>query len=186
MSGFDLSQFTKDVGVETSSELSGLAYPLEKWSPQSCGAMDLLIKANGEWWHNGTHITRDKLILLFSKVLCIEDGVHCLKTPVEKIEISVEDAAFLVVDYQFTMNAVHGAQLTLVTNIGDCIEVGDEYPLVLKGDKLYVKLWRGLTAQVNRAVYYDLVELALSQHGDVDNKLWLTIDNKPYSLGDLS
>ncbi|MGB0899213.1 MAG: DUF1285 domain-containing protein, partial [Psychrobium sp.] len=64
MSGFDLSQFTKSVGVETSSELSGLAYPLETWSPQSCGTMDLLIKANGEWWHNGSKITRDKLILL--------------------------------------------------------------------------------------------------------------------------
>lgn len=186
MSGFDLSQFTKAVGVETSSELSGLAYPLEKWSPQSCGAMDLLIKANGEWWHNGTQITRDKLILLFSKVLCVEDGVHCLKTPVEKIEIDVEDAAFLVVDYQLTVDENQGAQLKLVTNIGDCIEVGDEYPLMLSNDKLYVKLWRGLTAQVNRAVFYDLVELALSQQGEIDNKLWLTVANKPYCLGDLS
>ena len=185
MSGFDLSQFTRAVGAETSSELSGFAYPLEKWSPQSCGAMDLLIKANGEWLHNGSKINREKLILLFSKVLCIEDGVHCLKTPVEKIEIHVEDAAFLVVDYQFTVNEHHDAQLKLVTNIGDSIDIGDDYPLVLKGNKLYVKLWRGLFAQVNRSVYYDLVELALSQRGDVDNKLWLTIANKPYCLGDL-
>lgn len=185
MSGFDLSQFTKAIGAETTHELSGLAYPLEKWSPQSCGAMDLLIKANGEWWHNGTQITRHKLILLFSKVLCVEDGVHCLKTPVEKIDIVVEDAAFLVVDYQFSIDEHQNSQLKLVTNIGDGIDVGDDYPLMLKDDKLYVNLWRGLSAQVNRAVYYDLVELALSQCGDVDNKLWLTISNKPYCLGDL-
>lgn len=186
MSGFDLSQFTKSVGVETSSELSGLAYPLETWSPQSCGTMDLLIKANGEWWHNGSKITRDKLILLFSKVLCVEDGVHCLKTPVEKIEIDVEESAFLVVDYQLTVDERQGVQLKLITNIGDCIDVGDGYPLVLNDEKLYVKLWRGLSAQVNRSVFYDLVELALSQRGDIDNKLWLTIANKPYCLGDLS
>ncbi|MCG7529858.1 DUF1285 domain-containing protein [Psychrobium sp. MM17-31] len=178
---FDLSKFTKDIGVETTATLSGEAYPLEKWSPQSCGAMDMQIKANGEWWHNGSEIKRDKLILLFSKVLCVEEGVHCLKTPVEKIEIEVEDAAFMVVDYQ-----LDGDQLKLVTNIGDVVVVSKDYPLTLDDEKLYLGLWRGLKAKVNRNVYYDLVELALSQGGEEDNALWLTTEGERYCLGQLS
>lgn len=178
---FDLSKFTKEIGVETTATLSGKAYPLEKWSPQNCGAMDLQIKANGEWWHNGSEIKRDKLILLFSKVLCVEEGVHCLKTPIEKIDIEVEDAAFIVVDYQ-----LDGDRLNLVTNIGDVVAVSNDYPLAVVDEKLYLGLWRGLTAKVNRNVYYDLVELALSQGGEADNALWLTVNGERYCLGQLS
>jgi uncharacterized protein len=27
--------------------------PLEKWQPKLSGAMDMVVKANGEWWLNG-------------------------------------------------------------------------------------------------------------------------------------
>lgn len=181
MMSFDLSAFSKDIGVEMASSLSGEAYPLEKWSPQSCGKMNMQIKANGDWWHNNSEIKRDKLILLFSKVLCVDEGVHCLKTPVEKIEIEVEDAAFIVIDYR-----VDGNQLTLVTNIGDVVDVSSRYPLLLTNGILYLSLWRGLKAKVSRNVYYDLVELALAQGGERDNRLWLSSGDECFCLGVLN
>ena len=59
-------------------------------------AMDLLVKANGEWWHEGQLIKRQALIDLFSSVLWKEQGRFYLKTPVEQIEIQVEDEPLFI------------------------------------------------------------------------------------------
>lgn len=70
--------------------------PLEQWHPKHCGAMDLLVKANGEWWHEGQLIKRQALVDLFSSVLWKEQGKFYLKTPVEQIEIQVEDEPLFI------------------------------------------------------------------------------------------
>lgn len=62
--------------------------PLEHWHPTSCGDMNLQIKANNEWWHEGRKVTRQSLVSLFAKVLWAqvdEQGQvsYYLKTPVE-------------------------------------------------------------------------------------------------------
>lgn len=45
-----LSQYLKS----TAGVREGRAIPpLEKWHPESVADMDLVIKANGEWWHEG-------------------------------------------------------------------------------------------------------------------------------------
>ena len=51
--------------------------PLEKWHPDYCGEMDLKIAANGDWWHEGARMTRQKLVDLFATVLWREplDGI---------------------------------------------------------------------------------------------------------------
>ncbi len=43
--------------------------PVENWNPEFCGNMNMQIKANGEWWHEGTPIGRKKLFKLFSTIL---------------------------------------------------------------------------------------------------------------------
>ncbi len=58
--------------------------------------MDLLVKANGEWWHEGQLIKRQALVDLFSSVLWKEEGKFYLKTPVEQIEIQVEDEPLFI------------------------------------------------------------------------------------------
>ena len=58
--------------------------------------MDFVIKANGEWWHEGEKMTRESLVSLFATILWKEEsnGVteYFLKTPMQKIRIQVEDA----------------------------------------------------------------------------------------------
>ena len=72
------------------------ARPVEKWHPDFCGDMDMVIKADGSWWHEGSRITRAPLIKLFSTILRKdEDGETYLVTPVEKIKIKVERGHFL-------------------------------------------------------------------------------------------
>lgn len=43
--------------------------PLEKWHPEQVDDMDLVIKANGEWWHEGGQMTRESLVSLFATIL---------------------------------------------------------------------------------------------------------------------
>ena len=48
--------------------------PLEKWHPEQVEDMDLTIKANGEWWHEGVHMTRQSLVNLFATILWKEEN----------------------------------------------------------------------------------------------------------------
>ena len=58
-----------------------------------CGEGDI-VKANGQWYFHGSLITREKMVKLFASVLINEDGHYYLKTPVEKMRITVENAHF--------------------------------------------------------------------------------------------
>ena len=70
--------------------------PIHKWHPPYCGEIDMQIKANGEWFYQGTPIQRHALVKLFSTILRKEeDGHFYLVTPVEKVRIQVEDAPLL-------------------------------------------------------------------------------------------
>ena len=87
-----IAQYVKDVQQSHKRSIP----PLDQWHPKHCGKMDLKIKANGEWWHEGQLVKRQALLDLFSKVLWKEDGKFYLKTPVEQIEIEVEDEPLLI------------------------------------------------------------------------------------------
>ncbi|PCH45827.1 MAG: hypothetical protein COC23_05425, partial [Hyphomicrobiales bacterium] len=59
--------------------------PVEKWHPDYCGELDIVIKRDGTWFYMGTPIGRAPLVRLFSTVLRKdEDGFTYLVTPVEK------------------------------------------------------------------------------------------------------
>src|SRR5919199_3080089 len=70
--------------------------PVEKWNPSHCGPSDMRIARDGTWFHQGSPIGRQAMVRLFSTILRREpDGRHVLVTPVEKLDIDVEDAAFV-------------------------------------------------------------------------------------------
>lgn len=65
------------------------------------------------------------------------------------------------------------------------------YPLQLQGNNQqpYIRLKRGLLALINRAVFYDLIEIAIKQKNvsqQNDDQLWLTSANSKHSLGKLT
>src|ERR671917_2927432 len=71
--------------------------PVHLWNPAHCGEIDIVIRRDGTWMHEGTPIGRAALVRLFSTVLRKDpDGFH-LVTPVEKLKIVVEDAPFIAV-----------------------------------------------------------------------------------------
>ncbi len=136
--------------------------PLDQWHPKHCGAMDLKVLANGEWWHDSQLIKRQALIDLFSTVLWKEDGKFYLKTPVEQIEIQVEDEPLFVnqVDH-VEIDAKNYIQFTTTTQ--DLIIVDQEHPIFMReyqGElRPYVHVRFGINALIQRAAFFHLVEM---------------------------
>ena len=143
--------------------------PVEKWEPDFCGDIDMVLRADGTWMHEGSPIGRKRLVRLFSTVLRRDDdGETYLVTPVEKLRVSVEDAPFLAVEMQ-----TEGDALVFRTNVGDVVEAGPDHPIRFEreegtdGVKPYLHVRGRLEALVNRAVTYDLIERA----EEVDGRL---------------
>lgn len=134
--------------------------PLEKWNPQHCGEMDMVIKANGEWWHEGQLIRRQKMVDLFSKVLWLEDGAYYLKTPVEKIRIQVEDAPLLITQID-QVNVNGQTYLQCTTQNQDVFLIDNEHAVFMQRyqgeDRPYVHVRFGLNALIQRQAFYHLV-----------------------------
>ena len=109
--------------------------PLEKWHPEQVTDMDLTIKANGEWWHEGGHMTRQSLVSLFATILWKEENngavEYFLKTPVQKLRIHVEDAPLLINDVGIVEEQGE-SWLEFTTTTGDVVRLDDEHPISLR------------------------------------------------------
>jgi uncharacterized protein len=147
------------------------AAPVEMWEPPYCGDIGMKIRADGVWLYQGSPIGRMPLVKLFARVLRKdEDGKHYLVTPAEKVDVDVADAPFLAVEMQVAGSG-RAQSLTFRTNVDDIVAAGPEHPLRFaiepgsKGLKPYILVRGRLEALVTRALYYDLVELAVEGEG---------------------
>lgn len=84
---------------ELSKQLSEPSKPFDSWQPSHCGELPIVINDQGEWFYDGSKITRLPMVKLFASVLCKEGAHFYLKTPIEKVTITVEDAPFIIVDW---------------------------------------------------------------------------------------
>lgn len=109
--------------------------PLENWHPEQVEDMDLTIKANGEWWHEGVHMTRQSLVNLFATILWKEENAgkveYFLKTPVQKLRIQVEDAPLLINDVGI-VDEDDKRWLEFTTTTGDVVRLDDEHTISLR------------------------------------------------------
>ncbi len=159
------------------AQTGGSLPPVERWDPPYCGDIGMAIRADGVWLYQGSPIGRMPLVKLFARVLRRDaDGRHFLVTPAEKVDVTVEDAPFLAVEMQVD-GAGEAQQLTFRTNVDDIARCGPEHPLRFVeeagsgGLKPYVLVRGRLEALVSRAVYYDLVELAVPRSTEEPDSL---------------
>jgi len=132
------------------------------------------IRRDGTWMYQGSPIGRIALVKLFASVLRKdEDGKTYLVTPAEKVDVDVEDAPFLAVE--MAVSGEGGDQtLTLRTNLDDVITIDANHPLHFvmtepdSGLKPYVLVRGRLEALCTRAVYMELVSLAVANDGEGD------------------
>ena len=145
-----LSQYFKSVaGIREGRAIP----PLEKWHPEQVEDMDLTIKANGEWWHEGVHMTRQSLVNLFATILWKEENAgkveYFLKTPVQKLRIQVEDAPLLINDVGI-VDEDDKRWLEFTTTTGDVVRLDDEHTISLRA---YIP--EDDTSNINASNIYD-------------------------------
>jgi hypothetical protein len=180
--------------VTTPANLEGIAQaakqapgrglpPVHLWNPAHSGEIDIVIKTDGRWIHEGAVISREALVRLFSTVLRKDpDGFH-LVTPVEKMRITVEDAPFVAVRVDR-----EGGGLKFLTNVGDEVTAGPEHAIRVEtapdGEpRPYLHVRRGLEALIARPVFYELVEMAEERDTPDGRKLGVDSNGAWFELG---
>lgn len=160
----ELSYLEELVGLESRHQHP----PVHQWNPELSGDMDMVIRKDGSWWHEGSKIEREKLVQLFASILRKEGDDFFILTPVEKWRIQVEDRPFLI-----NMIEEKGSTVHAISNVGDLVAIGKNHPLTLSmidGERVpEVEVRDGLMARFSRNAYYDLV--ALSQEKIINNSL---------------
>ena len=141
--------------------------PVDQWNPSHCGHSGMRIARDGTWFHEGSPIGRAAMVRLFSTILRREqDGRFVLVTPVEKLDIDVEDAPFTAVELK-SEGEGEARSLAFRLNTGDMVVAGPDHPLRFDerghGPHPYLLVRSGLEALVARSVYYELAEIALGE-----------------------
>lgn len=152
--------------------LDGPLPPVHAWQPQNCGDIQMEIRADGSWWHEGSKIKRDRLVKLFSRILRKDDDDQIyLVTPFEKVIVHVEDAPFVAVRVDRVGTPGRDQVLAFTTNLGDVVAVTAELPLRVETDPVtlepspYVLVRDRLEAKLSRPVFYELAEMAEAYEG---------------------
>ena len=144
--------------------------PLHLWHPDLSGDIDIQIKADGSWYHEGEKISREAIVRLFASILRREDdGEYYLVTPAEKWRISVDIHPLLVTDVSWGEGGKQGTvQATL--NTGKTLDIDQQHPLFLEpamDNIAAIKLPHGLAALFSRNAWYRLVDMAEHRQGHV-------------------
>jgi hypothetical protein len=137
--------------------------PVHLWNPPFCGDIDMRIAADGTWFYLGSPIGRAPLVKLFSSILRKDPDRYVLVTPVERVGIRVDDAPFLGVEMRRD-----AGRIGFRTQVDDFVWVGAEHPLrfetgAAEGIKPYVRIRGDLWALVKRALFYDLVDMGMTE-----------------------
>lgn len=163
--------------------------PVETWDPPYCGEIDIIIKANGDWFHNQTPIARIRLSKLFSTILLKKDKEFFLVTPVEKLKIKVEWQPFVIVDfdiieienipfYQFVDNCQNQITLTSPEQLKKSEFGGQSLPIINVRKNLY--------ASFNRNCYYRLIEQADIKLEGAIQKVQINSAGLDFNLGEFT
>ena len=161
--------------------------PVHLWNPDLCEGVEMKIDREGNWFYQGSIIGRDKLKILFSRILKFEDGNYYLVTPVEKVLVKVDLAPYMIIDYE--VDSDH-ENIILKTNLDLSIPLNQEHKLEVKkiGDEHipFVHVRNNIEGFISRSVYYSLIEIALKQDNASSDQLTLKSFASEFSLGEVS
>lgn len=167
-----MSELPKDLSRLSLAEIAQMAAerrlpPVDHWMPEKTGHSDMRIAADGTWFHEGTPITRENMVRLFSTILRREaDGTHVLVTPAEKLVIEVDDTPFLAVEVK-SEGTGKDRSLAFRLNTGDLVIAGDEHRFTCAerdgAPRPIIAVRGGMEARIARAPFYALAEWAIEE-----------------------
>lgn len=153
--------------------------PVDQWNPEFCGDIDMRIDREGQWFYEGSLITRQRLVELFATVLKLEDSKYFLVTPGEKVGIQVESTPFNVCRAELM-----GDTWMFENNLRQQILLDVEHPLHFQEEDPFVVWRRNLPARIRSNVMYQLQLHALDNGGLIDDVLWLTSADTKFKIGE--
>ena len=158
--------------------------PVHLWNPDLCEGVEMKIDREGNWFYQNSIIGRDKLKILFSRILKLEEGKYFLVTPVEKVPVTVDLAPYMIIDYE--VDSDH-RNIILKTNLDLSIPLDNDHRLELKniGDEHipFVHVRNNIEGFISRSVYYSLIEIALNQDNGSSDQLTLKSFDYDFNLG---
>ncbi len=160
----------------------------QNWQPAHVGEIDIHIKADGQWFHEGRPFQRIALVKLFASVLRREGDNHYLVTTGEKLAIRVDDAPFVATTMESMEDADHRA-LTFTTTLGDRIIADEQHPIRVETDPVtrlprpYVHFRNGLDALISRSAFFDLANTAQAVERNGGTHLVVHSMGAEFSLG---
>ena len=93
-------------------------------------------------------------------------GQQWLVTPVERLTIAVDDAAFIAIDMEARTDESGAPVLAFQLNTDDVLLLGPQHPLRVGGSAdqpaFYLAVRHGAEARLNRSTYGQLVDHALA------------------------
>lgn len=160
-----------------------------------CGLLPFVIKRCGTWLYRGSPIGRKEIVCLYASVLKREeDGTFTLETPAERGRIQVEDAPFVAVELCWTGND-REQLLTFRTNVDELVTAGPHHPIRVSHAPCtceptpYIRIRGGgksaVEARISRAIYYELVALAVPEWVGCRRMLGVWSAGSFFSLGEL-
>lgn len=145
--------------------------PVHDWHPTRTADVAIRIAADGQWYHEGRPIRRERMVRLFSSVLRVDDdGETYLVTPQERLRIGVDDAPFTAVALE-RHGAPDATALAFTTNVGERVVADEAHPIVVEyadadaDPRPYVVVRDRLRALISRAVFLELAEHAEERDG---------------------
>ena len=158
--------------------------PVHLWNPDLCEGVEMKIDREGNWFYQGSIISRDKLKILFSRILKFEEDKYFLVTPTEKVPVTVDLAPYMIVDYE--VDSDH-KNIILKTNLDLSIPLDKDHKLEIKniGDEQipFVHVRNNIEGFISRSVYYSLIEIALNQNNGSSDQLTLRSFDCNFNLG---
>ena len=158
--------------------------PVHLWNPDLCEGVEMKIDREGNWFYQNSIIGRDKLKILFSRILKLEEDKYFLVTPVEKVPVTVDLAPYMIIDYE--VDSDH-RNIILKTNLDLSIPLDNDHRLELKniGDEHipFVHVRNNIEGFISRSVYYSLIEIALNQDNGSSDQLTLKSFDCDFNLG---
>lgn len=160
------------------------------WNPSQCGDSQMRIASDGRWFYQDSLIARPALVQLFSRLLRREGKQYFLVTPVEKLNIEVEDAPFVSIN-TYIQGVGSEQMLYVTTNLHDTVCVSAEHPLWVEANPHtqepapYVSIGANLAVRVQRSDFYQLVDYAQERLMDEERVMAVFSAGEWFSLGRL-
>lgn len=160
----------------------------KNWEPAHVGEINIHIKADGQWFHEGRPFKRLALVKLFASVLRREGDTYYLVTPGEKLAIKVDDAPFVATTLELVDDSEHQA-IIFTTTLGDSIIADEQHRIRVETDPVtllprpYIHFRNGLDALISRSAFFDLANMAEQVERNGSTHLIVHSMGAEFSLG---